>query len=168
MHDLRQQLQAALQGEIGFVGLGNPDWGDDGAGLALARSLAERGVANVLLAGTQPERVALRAGARFDQVVFLDAAELGAAPGAAVFLDACAVRARFPQVSTHKMALGTLARLVESSGRARAWLLGVQPESLRPEQALADGVRRTIELLTEILCQVVPAGDRLANAGGVP
>jgi hydrogenase maturation protease len=164
MNDLRQQLQTALCGNIGFVGLGNPDLGDDVAGLFLARCLAARGVPNVLVAGTQPERVALRTGDRFDQVVFLDAVEFGACPGAVVFLDAKSVQTRFPQVSTHKIALGTLACLVESSGRARAWLLGIQPGSLRPGRALAGGVRRTVELLTDILCQVVPAQDNLAEA----
>jgi Ni,Fe-hydrogenase maturation factor len=58
---------------------------------------------------------------------------------------------RFPQVSTHKLSLGLLARMVEANGKTKAWLLGVQPASLRPGQALSEPVRRTLEQLAQWL-----------------
>ena len=42
---------------------------------------------------------------------------------------------RYPQISTHKISLGVLAGFVESNGVTKAWLLGVQPESLKQGEA---------------------------------
>ena len=54
--------------------------------------------------------------------------------------------ARFPQVSTHKISLGLLARLDRGAvARRKAWLLGVQPESLRP--GTVEPGRQTLSLL---------------------
>ena len=60
-------------------------------------------------------------------MVFLDAVSTGAEPGSVVFLDASEIKNRFPQVSTHKFALGALAGLIEAESPSRVWLLGIQP-----------------------------------------
>lgn len=137
--DLAARLARLAAGRTCFVGLGNPEQGDDGFGVRLARRLAarcgggDRGWA-VIVAGTEPERHlgALAAGG-YDHVVFLDAAAFGAAPGSVTLLGAAEIVARFPQVSTHRLGVGLLARLLEGGrgGPPRAWLLAVQPESLR-------------------------------------
>jgi hypothetical protein len=72
-----------------------------------------------------------------------------------VFLDRHEMAARFPSVSTHKLALGLLAQLVEEPGRTRAWLLGVQPASLRPSPRLSPAVEATVGLLEELLWAVL-------------
>jgi hydrogenase 3 maturation protease len=87
----------------------------------------------------------------FDHLVFLDAVEFGAAPGSVVFLDSQQITARYPQISTHKISLGALANFVESNGVTKAWLLGVQPESLKEGQDLTPTVRRTLGVLLELL-----------------
>ncbi len=53
-----------------------------------------------------------------------------------VLLNSDEMTARFPQISTHKISLGLLAKRVEANGTTKAWLLGVQPESLRPGEEL--------------------------------
>ena len=107
---------------------------------------------SVLIAGTTPERFISRiADEGFDHVIFLDAVEFGGAPGSVVFLNSEEMVARFPQVSTHKLSLGLLARQVGASGGTKAWLLGVQPQSLRQGAQLSAPVQATLKLLLELL-----------------
>jgi Ni,Fe-hydrogenase maturation factor len=77
--------------------------------------------------------------------------EFGGIPGSAVLLDSDHMTARFPQASTHKLSLGLLAKLAEANGTTKAWLLGVQPDSLRPGAGLTPAVRGTLELLLDLL-----------------
>jgi hydrogenase maturation protease len=164
MPDLRVQLDRCLGGRVCLVGLGNPDYGDDGLGLRLAETVAETlgrsgdfpGAPDVIIAGTTPEAFMGRmAEGGAGHVVFLDAVEFGAAPGSVILLNADEMAARFPQVSTHKISLGLLASFIEKSGTAKAWLLGVQPESLKPAKRLTPLVQETIEVLNDLLCDLL-------------
>jgi len=150
--NLRAQLEQSLQGRVCLMGLGNPDYGDDGFGVRLAEELLEAGVLDVVVAGTAPDRyIAVTADQEFDHVVFLDAVEFGRAPGSAIFLDSHEIEARFPQISTHKISLSTWAKFLESNGITKIWLLGVQPESVRREQTLSPGVRATFDVVLDLL-----------------
>lgn len=160
MPNLREQLEQRLQGRVCLMGLGNADYGDDSFGVRLAEELRESVLPQgwrVLEAGNTPERfIGSVADQGCDHLVFLDAVEFGGAPGSAVFLDALEMTARFPQISTHKISLGLLAKWAEANGTTKAWLLGVQPESLRPGQALTATLQRTLAALRELLCSVLP------------
>jgi hydrogenase maturation protease len=143
------------------MGLGNTDYGDDGFGVRLARRVAERlrdvgpshSAPSILIAETMPERFIGRvAQSGFDSLVFLDAVELGEAPGSVVLLRSMEMVARFPQVSTHKISLGTLARWVQENGRMQAHLLGVQPGSLKASRRLTPAVQKTVEVLCDLVC----------------
>ncbi len=151
MTDLRGQL-LGLQGRVCLMGLGNAEYGDDGLGVRLAERLQEAGLPDVVIAGQSPERHVGRASeAGFDHVVFLDAVDMDAAAGSVVFLDAEHIVARYPQVSTHKLSLGALARWVEADGTTRAWLLGVQPRTLRETDQLSQTVEATLAALGDLL-----------------
>lgn len=154
MPDLRQPLESSLPGRVCFMGLGNVDYGDDGFGVYLAEALIAAGVPNVIIAGTTPERWIGQA-ASFDHVVFLDAIEFGGNPGSVVFLDSAQMAARFPQISTHKISLALLAQWVEANARTQAWLLGVQPESLKPARQLTPALQRTLQALCDLLTEHV-------------
>jgi hydrogenase maturation protease len=155
MPDLREQLQRLFQSRVCLMGLGNVDSGDDGFGVRLAEELKSEGRGHVIIVGTTPERFIGRVvDESFDHVIFFDAVEFGGAPGSVVFLDSDEMAARFPQVSTHKLSLGLLARQVEANGRTAAWLLGVQPESLKPGEPLTPIVQATLELLLELLREI--------------
>jgi hydrogenase 3 maturation protease len=182
MPDLREQLQQCFQGRVCFMGLGNVDYGDDGFGVRLAEELKSEGRnpkaegnpksegrsedpgrsssdfglrSHVIVAGTTPERVIGRvADESFDHVIFLDAVEFGGAPGSVVLLNSDEITARYPQISTHKISLGLLAKWAEVNGTTKAWLLGVQPESLKPGENLTPAVRATLELLLELVRDV--------------
>lgn len=166
MSDLGEQLEQRLAGRVCFMGLGNVEYGDDGFGVRLAEELKAAGVPNVIVAGTAPDRwISHFTG--FDQIVFLDAVEFGGAPGSAVFLDSAEIAARFPQISTHKISVGVLARWVELAGSTKAWLLGVQPESLKPSPQLTPALRLTLKALRELLCslKMVDAPAEYETAG---
>ena len=100
----------------------------------------------------------------FRHVLMLDAVETGSAAGSAVFLDAGQIKNRYPQISTHRVALGTLARLIESGGSARVWLLGVQPRSTELGAELSETVRATLEILKDLLVQVLPGFTKPAES----
>ncbi|MCL5098577.1 MAG: hydrogenase maturation protease [Candidatus Omnitrophica bacterium] len=158
MPDLRQQLSKCLRGRVCLIGLGNEDWGDDGFGLKLARAIHTGSSANVFQGGTCPDRVlAKMVPGQYDHVVFLDAVDFGGAPGSVVLLDATEMSSRFPQISTHKISLGLLAKWVETGSTTKAWLLGVQPASLRPAAELSAEVRVTLEILENLLDEVLEA-----------
>jgi hydrogenase 3 maturation protease len=134
--------------------LGNDGLGDDGFGLQLAEALRAAGQDQAHTAGATPERwLASNELEGVDNLVFLDAVEFGGEPGAVVFLDAGQMSARFPQVSTHKLSLGLLAKWAEANGRTKAWLLGVQPGALRPGASLTPEVELTLGLLRELVCE---------------
>jgi hydrogenase maturation protease len=106
----------------------------------------------VIIAGTTPEcSISRIADEGFDHVIFLDAVEFGGAPGSTVLLNSDEMAVRFPQVSTHKLSLSLLARQVEANSRTKAWLLGVQPETLRQGEPLSPTVQATLGLLLELL-----------------
>jgi len=167
MTDLREQLRQCLVGRVCFLALGNVDYGDDGLGVRLGERLIAAGVPDVTIAGTTPERyLGGLARERFKHVLFLDAVEFNAAAGSVVFLDASAITARFPQISTHKISLAALSQWAEANG-TKAWLLGVEPESLMPGQRLTETVETTLEALSSLL-QGLRLQPSLPTAGSQP
>jgi len=119
----------------------------------------------VLIAGTTPERhVPQLAAGAFDAVLFLDAVEFGATPGSVILLNSIEMAARFPQISTHKFSLGLLAQLIEADGRAKVWLLGVQPEALRAGGELSSSVQAAVAILGRLMAECA-AGSPEAPAG---
>lgn len=163
MGDLVRQLKSCLAGNVCFIGIGNVDCGDDGFGVRLAEELQRRRVPNVVLAGTNPEVYLGQVGDRlFDHVLFLDAVAFGGEPGSTVLLNALEIMPRYPQVSTHKISSGLLAQWVESDGKTRAWLLGVEPGSVQPTSSLTGAVQTTLSVLADLLCSCTATqGSRL-------
>ena len=162
--DLRDALRHCLRGRVCFLGLGNPDLADDGFGVRLAEALDGITGVTVIAAGVTPERHIERiAREEFDNVVFLDAVDAGAPPGSVVLLGSGDLVGRFPQISTHKFSLGTLASLIRMRSRAAVWLLGVQPASLRGTglSSTLDASRRALQVL---ICDALRAD--LAGATG--
>jgi hydrogenase maturation protease len=102
-------------------------------------------------------------------VLFVDAVEMGALPGAAVFLESHEMVTRYPQISTHKISLGILARLIERNGRTRVFLLGVQPESVPITADLSIPVKTTLAILQDLLAEVLSVkSESLAVCGERP
>ncbi len=156
MLTLREELGHCLRGRVCVVGIGNPDRGDDALGVRLAEAMRAIGHPDVILAERSPEQWVERLGqAGFQTVLFLDAVDSGTAPGDVVVMDGREIAARYPQVSTHKLSLGTLARLIETHGSARVCLLGVQPECVGHDSGLSAPVQTTLEILRDLLVEVL-------------
>jgi hydrogenase maturation protease len=156
MLTLRDELGQHLRGRVCVVGIGNPDRGDDAFGVRLAEAMRTIGYPDVILAERTPERwVAWLGQAGFQTVLFLDAVDSGAAPGDVVVMEGREIAARYPQISTHQLSLGTLAQLIETHGSARVFLLGVQPECVRYDPGLSPSAQTTLEILRELLVEVL-------------
>lgn len=165
MDEFLQLLDRRLAGRVAFVGMGNPDFGDDAAGLHLAARLARAlpPPHAVFHAGTTPERcVRTLREERFATVVLLDAADFGASPGAVAWFDSPEFQTRFPTVSTHRLPLALLARLIAEGSDCRISLLGVQPASLKSGAGLSPEVASAVEALGTLVL------DRLLNRASPP
>jgi len=158
--DLQEELRKCAMGRVCLMGVGNPDCGDDGLGMRLAEALAKRlghlpNAPVVIDGGMTPERYVGRvADGGFDTLVFLDAVDFGGEPGSVLVADSAEMASRFPQISTHKISLGVLAGWVEASGKTKARLIGIQPESLKMGRELTPSVQRALEIIEELLCNV--------------
>lgn len=151
MEGLGQKLQRTLQGRTCVMGVGNVDYGDDGFGVYLAEELVAAGISDVIIAGTTPEHYLGRIAEQgFDHLLVIDATNFQDEPGAVVFLNATEIATAFPQISTHKISLGVLAKVLEQAG-TRVWLLGVQPESLQPGQELSATMEASMEIVHGLL-----------------
>ncbi len=167
MATLRDDLRRHMTGRVCLVGVGNPERGDDAVGAYLAAAVRRRGHRDVLVAERAPERwMGWLTGGDFDTVVFLDAVEAGARPGDAIFLESAQIVARYPQLSTHMLSLGTLAQLIAATGRTRVFLLGVQPQVVADGRGLSPSVRTTADALCDLLVECLGAGAEPAIVRG--
>ena len=120
---------------------------------------------DVVIAGTTPEDYVGRiAGQGFDRLIFLDAVEFGAAPGSVALLNAREICARYPQISTHKISLGVLAKWVRASSPTKVWLLGVQPQSIKPGETITPTVSATRDLLRTLLLELLIGKNLVGTA----
>ena len=158
MRDLQDQLRQCCQGRVCFVALGSADAGDDAFGIRLAKKLASDmppgGQRRILVAGVEPERhLGTIAEQEFDNLVFLDAVDLGATPGSVAVLDAEQMKSLIPQVSTHRLSLGLLAKGVEGNSSVKVWLVAAQPASLKKGEYLSKPVAEAVELVHQLFAQ---------------
>ncbi len=173
MNRLPEQLAHILQSGVAVVGVGNVARGDDGFGVRLAERLREAPLpvagSRIVIAGLAPERIPTELrGGEFAHVLFLDAVEFGGEPGAVILLDSAAMSARWPQVSTHRLSLGLLAQIIEAGGPTKAWLLGMQPESLAAGAGLSLKVRASAGLLADLFAEVARIPDPASSALRAP
>lgn len=97
------------------IGVGNPDRGDDAAGLAVARAIraADPGVTVTELTGDQLGLLDLWAGA--DEVIVIDAVWSGAAPGTVFrFTAATPLGGPFRRPGTHTFSLADVIELARN------------------------------------------------------
>lgn len=154
MPSLVQRLEPLAHGlPLRVVGVGNPLRGDDGAGPLVIERLGGHDGVQLVDAGTTPENwygpLLSPAPAR---VLFVDAAEHGAAPGAIVLAPADSLV--FRHGGTHAPTLKLLARLLEPRG-VECWLLGIQPAQTATGAPLHPAVRAGVEEAAAALAAVL-------------
>jgi len=163
--NLTCDLPPALDRELGkalVVGIGNELRGDDAAGLAVARLVAEREACPVIIAEDVPENYLgpmQQAGA--DTVIFCDAVDLGAQPGAIAVLDIEELAGA--SVSTHNASLRLVARCLRAGGVQRVLVAAVQPRSLHWGAELSDEVRKATVALADMLVAALEGPRRDAR-----
>jgi hydrogenase maturation protease len=141
------------------IGIGNPDRGDDAAGLAVARLVradAPAGVTVIELDGDQLALLDAWDGAA--EVYLVDAARFGAEPGSVVRFDAdTTLGGEFSRVGTHLLGLADAIELGRALHRLPARLTGFGIEGAgyelgAPLSAEAEHAARTVaeQILREL------------------
>lgn len=153
--DWRERLAASLEGlrRLAVLGIGNELYGDDGAGVALARLLAQSGIAPGMMqafeAGPAPENFtgSLR---KFmpSHVLMVDAANLGLEPGSIRVIDPAQITGA--GFSTHTLPLHILADYIAREG-CRVVMLGIQPRDLSFGEGLSSEVSSAVTQLKNYL-----------------
>lgn len=145
------------------IGVGNELRGDDGAGIAVARRLRERGDVDVRELQTEPTGL-LDLWHDRDVVVLVDTMRSGARPGAIRRIDASEMPLPLgleSSTSTHALGLGETLELARALGRLPRQVVVYAVEGRRFEAGapMSDSVRSSVESLTaRVLAEVRHAG----------
>jgi hydrogenase maturation protease len=139
------------------IGVGNPDRGDDAAGIAVARRVkataARRGLTVVELAGDQLGLLDAWAGA--GTVYVVDAVRSGGRPGEVYHFDAAGpLGAMFAHRGTHTFSLADVIELARALGRLPGRLTGygIEGASFGPGDPMSDAVEAAV---TEVAGQII-------------
>jgi hydrogenase maturation protease len=148
-----------------LIGVGNPDRGDDAAGLAVARRVraaAPAGVRVSELDGDQLKLLDAWDGA--DDVWVVDAVCSGGEPGAVYRFDAaCPLGARFRHCGTHTFSLADVIELARALGRLPGRLVGygIEGASFAIGTALSPEAETAVQAVTRhILGELAATGQR--------
>lgn len=141
MDPLSETLQPRIKnaGRLAIVGIGDECTPPDRLGMYAAREIFEHQLfgVSVFFAGTVPESITgpLR---RFqpEQVLFLDAADMGALPGTIAVIGPERIPATL--LTTHVLPLSVVMDYVEREIGAGVTLLGIQPDLSGAENDLSE------------------------------
>ncbi|MHA1713224.1 MAG: hydrogenase maturation protease [Candidatus Ranarchaeia archaeon] len=147
---LQKAFQDALQAIVSpaktaFIGLGNPDRGDDLFGLEMAVRLRDMGIPHVFSEYDNIDEIILdlRENQQIQTVLFIDVVDVGAQPGTPILL--CSDQ--FPPLrQSHSVPLDIYAAVLEARQK-RVYCLGVQPGTLDFQKPLSDCVSKTLDEL---------------------
>lgn len=151
---LNRLKQAKTTPRIALLGVGHPLNGDDAAGIAIARALSAALPAQehvqVLEGGSAPENQTgpLRAFGP-DLVVFIDAAQMDAEPGAVRWLDWRDTTGL--SASTHTLPPYVLAKFLVAELGCEVVLLGIQPARNAIAAPLSDTMQAAVDAVTRAL-----------------
>ncbi|MGQ9760116.1 MAG: hydrogenase 3 maturation endopeptidase HyCI [Candidatus Methanomethylicaceae archaeon] len=143
--------------KILLVGIGNRLRGDDAAGLMVISRLKRRKIrkASLMDCGSVPENCTGEIKrANPTHIVFIDAVEMGKAPGTFVFIneeEMCA-----GSVSTHKQSLRTVFHILRAGiPSVKIKLVGIQPKTLDFGKRMSRPVDRGVNSLVDILLRIL-------------
>lgn len=138
-----EELRHRLRPGYVAVGVGSRLRGDDAVGSMIAERLAERGLKNCLDCGQAPENYLGKiVGLRPREVLFVDAADFGAAPGTIRLFPADSFQAQ--SISTHSAGLSTVMDFLSADSDVACWVLAIQPASLTHGAEPSEPVREAI------------------------
>jgi len=142
------------------VGIGQELRGDDAAGILLLRRLQNRiptartPAPFLLEAGSLPEAAAgpLRRHGP-DRVIFLDAADIGEAPGCVRWIDPAEIEGAPP--ATHTFPMGGFSEYLESELGCRVAIIGIQPECIDFDAPVSDCVQCAIDEISDEIISTI-------------
>jgi hydrogenase maturation protease len=133
------------------IGIGNPDRGDDAAGIEVARRL--RSTESSQLVNGSFELMDIWAAA--DEVIVVDAARSGAPPGTihSIMADKEPVPVGLLSTSTHSVGVAETVELARSLGRlpSRLLIYGIEVAEVGLGEGLSKEVERAVEQLVEVI-----------------
>lgn len=145
--DLQNDLSCYEPGRIVIVGLGNPQRGDDAAGLALLAQFDRSSLPGgtlMVAAGTTPENCLQQIlSADPNLVVFLDACRFGGDPGDIRWLDADEIEDA--AISTHAYSITVIEKFLNLERSVECRYLGIQPGAVEHGVGLSKEVLAGIE-----------------------
>lgn len=172
---LGSALRARLGRSVVVMGIGNPERADDGAGLLVARLIADAAPhappsgapaaatdvvppggrrVTVLLAEEVPESwLGPASAARPDTVLLVDATDMGATPGSAALLDPEDLRGG--AAFTHRTPLALLSTFLRRETGADVLLLAIQPRSVEWGGPMSREVEESARHLGDILASAL-------------
>ncbi len=133
-----------------FVGIGNPNLSDDGAGIALARRLRKQGREDIILEEEIEEKGIPREKRNNRSLIFLDALDFQETPGKVNLIPLSFVLQN--ATLSHKF-LPFLKSPMSNEQLKNSFILGIQPESIDQGRKISLSVRLTLEKILEVIQQ---------------
>ncbi len=156
---LREELAQRLKGKVVLIGVGNPLWGDDGAGPALIRRLEGKLHALLVDGGEVPEHYWGTVVAYGPQTILvIDAIDWGDTPGSVAILDRVQEKG-FP-LSTHRISLNLFLDLLRKETGADVFILGIQPARVAFGSSVSLKIQKTLALLEDVFSDLLVGGVR--------
>jgi len=142
------------QKRIVIVGVGNPLRSDDGVGSFLAKKLIEKKMPRVFDGADVPESYTGEIKALSPQVIlFVDAVDFKGNPGDVAFIKADQLTQE--RYSSHRPALGIVAKYLAAETNADVLLLGIQPQDTSFGSSLSMAVSATVDSLLDIFSSLL-------------
>jgi len=161
---LAHAVAARLSGRVVLVGIGNPMFGDDAAGCLVARNLKGTPGLRVIEAEDVPEcYLGKIVAARPDVLMFVDAVDMGQAPGSIAVLQRDMLASY--GASTHRVPLSLLAGLIDRESGADVSVIAIQPRQVDLGASLCPEVAQAVAALSGLIrqslagCSAGPGAD---------
>jgi hydrogenase maturation protease len=148
-----------------IIGLGNPDRGDDAAGILVAESLRERGADAIVHTGATLDLIEIWAGT--ERVIVVDAVLSGVTPGTVRAWNGndTVLKRKVFRSSTHGFGLGDAIELSRTLNHLPKVLTiyGIEAAQFlpgsRPSRAVLAGVNLAVEKIRQIVFRNEPRHD---------
>jgi hydrogenase 3 maturation protease len=140
------------------VGVGNELRGDDAVGAQVAKSLRNQGLPAVLVGDVPEAYTDVIRTSGCTRILFVDAVDMGAEPGETALLEPDQLADT--RHDTHRPSLALVMQYLEQTANCDCLLLGVQPAQVALGQPMSREVRRSAEVLTELLCRLLSKRQR--------
>lgn len=145
-----REILPSADGATLYIGIGNSQRGDDRAGLYICELIEAKDRIAVLHAGEYPEEAydeALKI--KPVKAVFMDAADMGLPAGTMQILYEDTISER--TMTSHKMPVPLISRLIREETGADVVILGIQPACVDFDSPMSGSVRESCETAARMI-----------------